>query len=103
MEVEKNALTKLKIMYTLGFLNSFSNVQSMVRRTPDSKAVIPENSKTSISDLFDKYFSTETDRFYDQICDGEYYLPTWSLDEKDRIDIESAVDMFLQHQLDACP
>jgi hypothetical protein len=34
MEVERNALTKLKILWTLGFLNSYTNVQAMIRRTP---------------------------------------------------------------------
>ena len=80
MEVEKNALTKLKIMYTLGFLNSYSNVQTMIKKTPECRPIIPENSESSVSDLFDRYFTTETDLFYEEIRNGEYYLPSWSLD-----------------------
>jgi hypothetical protein len=57
-EVEKNCLVKLKIMYTIGFLNSYSNVQQMTKKNPNARAHIPEDSINNVSDLFDKYFGS---------------------------------------------
>lgn len=78
-EVESNALTKLKILYTLGFLNSYRDMPTMLKSDDSKHRRIPEGG-SSVSDLFDQYFTTETDAFYKELSNGEHYVPSYSLE-----------------------
>lgn len=62
-----------------------------------------KNKVTSVSELFDEYFTTGTKEFYQKISQGEHFLPTYILEPKQKEEIIVAVKDFLKNEWTSSP